>query len=776
MLRLALVLCLCGVPLWAAPARVSSGEHEGFTRVVVDLGRAAAWSLGRTEDGYAMQIEGEPAQYDLSAAFKVIGRQRLAGLAVDASTGALLVSLGCNCYAMPFEFRPGTIVLDLRDGPPPANSPFEAPVLLGAAEVTEGNMAEAVAAGPNPMTLAWVDSALAARDSMASTTPAMAPQGDDMSDAEAEFEPETEPVDEPQALAEALPEVAVPLSPLLDPGLAPLRDELMRELSRGVAQGVVQMELPKGAKLPKLRSDGAPNTQARVDVGQLAGLPQVRVDRAGDDKASLAAKSASCPTDVQLDLASWGDDRPIWEQFSEARAGLAGEFDLPDEVMIERAVKFYLFIGFGQEAIGMIDGFDVDAKDAPLWANMAAIIDEIKDPTGAFTQMATCDSSAALWALLGEGVDGGEGAVNLIAVQRSFSALPSRMRQTLGPRVIERLLAMNAREAVDVVANAIRRPGEIEDRGVVLMEAEVAAQAGDHEKASEILQPLLQDPGPEAAEALAATIEANAAQNLPITPETLIAIEAHAMERDGGPDAPKFRRARVLALALTGDFAKAFHESPQDGPLQADLWRLLAALGTDAALLEQAAVAPGGAAPLSARRQSAEFAQRFLDLGLPDQALIWLAGAESLDHILAAKIALGTHDGLSALAYLKGLETEEAQELRLRAQGQTGDDLAMAADLAQAGDAAGAASALARARDWAALAEDGPAEWQGAARALTGLLAPSQSVGASGAESSSGAAPGPLAEGTALADQAQQTRAALQTLLASVPPVEPLRQ
>ena len=44
-------LVLLAAPLWAAPARVLSGEHEGFTRLVVELARPEAWVLGRSADG-----------------------------------------------------------------------------------------------------------------------------------------------------------------------------------------------------------------------------------------------------------------------------------------------------------------------------------------------------------------------------------------------------------------------------------------------------------------------------------------------------------------------------------------------------------------------------------------------------------------------------------------------------------------------------------------------------------------------------------------------------
>ena len=720
--RLALMLILLAAPLWAAPARVSSGEHEGFTRLVVELAQPAPWVLGRSVDGYALQIEGEVSQFDLTAAFTLIGRSRIAALSADPA-GVLRVAVGCNCHIIPFEFRPGTIVLDVKDGPPPETSPFEA-------QVTSSNISIPAAPAPPPVdpqaasafAEVWIDAALGAG--------AM-------------------PVPKP---ADPVPSGAELPSSLLDPALVPLRDDLLREISKGAAQGVVTMDLPKDAALPLIEGAADPGDQARLGLGA---LPQIRVT--GADLPDLAVEGAQCPTDVQLDLAAWGDDRPIWQQISQARDDLAREFDQPDAEAIAAAIRFHLFIGFGQEALGLLDAFASGDRDAGLWRSMAHVLDDLPDPDPAFAGMESCDSAAALWALL-QAPEGALTGINALAAQRAFSALPSGLRHSLGPRVIDRLSALNEFEAVDVVANAVRRLGDGQDRGIAIVAAEVAAHSGAFEAADDLLHPLLADPGPLTPEALVARIEGQAARSLPVKAAEVLAMEAYAAERRSGPNAAEFDRALVLALALGGDFHRAFAEARAEPGLQQDLWRLLADLGTDAAILEQAALLPDTPAPKAARAVAVRFAARFLQLGLPDQARIWMAGAETPDQILAAQIALANHDGRAALGHLEGSDSTEAAALRVTALTQSGDDPAVAEVLAQAGDAAGATAAMARARDWAALGASGLPEWQGAAQSL---LAPPP-----------GPVAGPLAEALALADQAQDTGSALRALLDVVPKVE----
>lgn len=53
----ALLMLFLPYASWAETARVTSGEHEGFSRLVVTLAQPASWTLGRLDGGYQLQIE-----------------------------------------------------------------------------------------------------------------------------------------------------------------------------------------------------------------------------------------------------------------------------------------------------------------------------------------------------------------------------------------------------------------------------------------------------------------------------------------------------------------------------------------------------------------------------------------------------------------------------------------------------------------------------------------------------------------------------------------------
>lgn len=115
---LPVLLALLAGPVRAQDARVRTGEHRDFTRMVVMLPAPGTWHLQQTETGYALSLPHSRVQFDLSQAFTRINRKRVRTL--QAEPGLLTINEGspCDCRAEAFEFRPGIVVIDLRDGKP----------------------------------------------------------------------------------------------------------------------------------------------------------------------------------------------------------------------------------------------------------------------------------------------------------------------------------------------------------------------------------------------------------------------------------------------------------------------------------------------------------------------------------------------------------------------------------------------------------------------------------------------------------------------------------
>jgi len=199
---LAFALTLAAGLAAAETVTLTSGEHEGFTRIVVDLDEATPWQVGRTPDGYVLRLARQGIRFDLSGVFRNIPRTRLAAIWADPGSGDLRFGVGCACHAIPFEFRENVIVVDIKDGPPPPGSAFE--------QSLDGR------AMPG----------LAARDMR---------------------RPKARPGSSPPAGLNLTrlrtdPAAATVALPAADLEFA--RDALLQQLSRGSAQGLVNMALP----------------------------------------------------------------------------------------------------------------------------------------------------------------------------------------------------------------------------------------------------------------------------------------------------------------------------------------------------------------------------------------------------------------------------------------------------------------------------------------------------------------------------------------------------
>lgn len=699
-------------PAFAQPVQVTSGEHEGFTRVVLNFGAAVDWQFGRTEDGYEFRKSGPVAEYDLRQVFDLIGKSRLA--AISAQDGALDIGFACACHAIPFEFRPGIIVIDLRDGPPPKGSSFEDPL----PSVTGSDAPQP----PPPAPLA----------------------GQGYNWAEQVFRH----IQSPQ-------ESNLPLSPKpsSDPALQPLRDQLLRQLSRGATDGVVDLELPKTMEpIAKQSVEGA-----RISLGE---MPGVALEGAPQDKPVLGQQGAVCAPEADLAIDQWGTDAPVADQFSEAFADLLGEFDRPNPEAVEKAVQFLLFIGFGQEAGQMTMAFMPEAPKAAMLRSMAKIVDGQSDENGFFSGQVSCGTPAALWALLARETVGPGDFVNDQAVVLAYSNLPVHLRRLLGPSLADRLLSIGKLGSAESISNAVARAGNTAE--VSLMKAKLDMSQGDPESAQKNLEDAIQGAGGSKTVALIGLVDSLVAQGVPIESKVADDLAAVEGETQGTENATGLIRALALAQASSGDYMAAFETAAAAPQVMPKIWDILSRLGTDSDVLIYAVRAFDDVPQNLDRATPAVLANRLNNLGLPDAAAEWVAAYPDVDPKIRAQIALDRRDGRSALQAANQVEGEGGARLQAQALQLLGDHAAAAQAFSKLGDASAEEFAYAKAGDWAGL-RGGPANvWT---PVVSKLDAP---------EPAASPLPGPLGQGQQLIANSAQTRAAVEELLTKIPkPVAP---
>ncbi len=713
---------------------VKSGDHDGFTRLVVELPKVTDWQLGRTAEGYVLRLSGDPIRFDVTGVFKDIDRSRLAAIWMDPETMDLRLGIACACHALPFEFRPGIIVIDLRDGPPPKGSSFE--------QDLDGTEAAQLAARPHarPRARPQTDSA-----AMAPTVPASLPY-DWL---------------KPQASkpSETLPQTLLPPHAVLVEyhDFGPFRDTLLLQLSKGAAQGIVQMRQPNLAS--RTAAEPQPiGPRANIRIGDLPGFAVATTRKAEN---TLIKDGAECIPDAALDIKLWGNDDPAPIQFAASRNTLLGEFDKPDPPAVIAAAKLFIHFGFGAEARQLLAQMPIEDTDSALWISMAKLVDGASDVDGPFAGMHLCDTAAALWATLAMPDAASREALNTQAVLRSFSALPSHLRRNLGPGLAAGFLASGDLATARALTNTALRGTTAAEPRVAVMQASLDLATGDPTAAAAQLEPVLQDAGPATAETLIALVDARIAAQETIDPEIPETLAALLREHSGTDLEPALRRAQILALGASGNFDQAFALLPQMTDAETELWSLLATSNSESAVLNHAVLPRDARLPTIPAAQRSTIAAQLQSLGLSDMALIWI-GRQSQqtpidDRLLAAKAALSINRPEDSLVWLAGLEDTIAADLRAQALSRLGKPLEAAKAWSFAGNTDAELRAQSWARNWEDLSRRDPSAWQAAAALM------SQDPASAIAQ-----APGPLALANALLADSTSTRATLSALLEGV--------
>lgn len=713
----------------SAPVIVTSGEHPGFTRLVMQFEGSVAWQVGRSIDGYSLRVQQQSPDYNIAKAFDLIGKSRLAAIWSDPKTGDLHFGIACTCYAMPFEFRPGIIVVDLRDGAPPKGSSFEHPLDSPATLVVPRIDIKPVQAVVFPA-YNWTTATLErlGLTLQSSLNPALAQP---------------------------------PANNLLtiDPSLEPLRQSLIEEMSRGASQGIVDMAKPKAA----LAKSGAADPSVQIHLGETPGLI---VRQKGKGRTAITAQGGACLSDDHLDVTSWGSDRPISDQIGPERQGLTGEFDKPDADAVSRAIRFHLFLGFGAEARELAHAFPDDLPDNPTWQSMAHILDDDADSISAFTGMEDCDGLAALWATLADPDARPHEDIGKSAVVRSFSALPAHLRRLLGPRLVDRFLAINDIAVATSLRDAILRARGDPGPGIILMQAAMNRALGKPGQSEAQLEPLASNSGPAAADALVDMVEQRVSLGQSVSFNQVQALESMLKEREGGKGAARYRHALLLAHAASGDFDKAFADIPEVPNATATLWQVLAKSGPDSALLAHATLAATDPLPVEAKDVASIIAVRMLGLGLADQAARWLTVDEKPPGILAARIKLAQGQAKAALVLLQSDDSPAALAVKAAALQALNDEMGAAEVFTQLGKTDEHWAALSRSKVWDALAVDGPEAW----KAVASFVVPATNATANATAATDGA----LARNKALVQDSAAMRDAITALLDTVKtPVSP---
>lgn len=719
-----LVAILACAPAQAETVAVRAGEHDGFTRIVVDLPEGTGWALGRSEAGYELRLDRRDVDFDLRRAFAPIQRDRIADMVPAPGGGRLTLVVTCECHAAAFATASGGVAVDVRTGPPGPGAAYEEPLAPFPGPVQEGarpSLLPAPGAG---------DAAPPASASLLPTGGQDQPDGSPAAPPPAALAGSPGPSVRPVRILPLGRDVALPDRDfaVVGEGFAPARPDpladikaqaqglLLEQLSRAASQGLVNVDLSppaatgtgEGADTSIADPSPLPDTPGMAEPIRVRTSVEATPGGAGEDPARTA-EGETCPPEDSFALATWAGDAMPTSQIAEARRALLGEFDAPDPEAVRTLARLYIALSMGPEAMATLRAFG--QEDDILFAMARILEGQPVDHPDLFARFADCKGSVALWAALAAPDPAAVPVFDTEAILRGFQSYPDAVRRALAPDLATFFLERGDHEAVRVLKNALSRTVPENLAVAELIEARLA-QAEGRPEPDPAVDALALSNDPLSPQATLSVIERRLAAGQ-VVPERLAShAEALASANAGTPLSAELAAAAALSWASLSAFPEAQEtldrSLPDLGPeLRVRVLTLYARMLTekadDASFLGQFFSRRAWmAADTIGAKGSLQVARRLSDLGFDAEAVSLVGdsvAAEETAQLVLARgyLSLGMPD--AGASPMSGL-TEEALVARARAAERAGKAEEAIDGLAAAGMQEAASMTAWRAGAW----------------------------------------------------------------------------
>ncbi|QBY02224.1 hypothetical protein E2K80_16985 [Rhodophyticola sp. CCM32] len=513
---------------WGQVAAVQSGDHEGFTRLVLPIGAERTWQLERRENIGQLSFSPDLPPLDVSGVFDRIDRARLTEIATD--TG-LTLTLGCNCGLSLYRFRDDYLVIDITD-PAPAGPE------TGPDGPRTTSMHGQLPPLPNPFTIPQIVFDL----------------------------PEDRPVIPPPALAP---------DPRLDEAAALLTEQLARASAAGLLEAAPLQPLSAADPRPAQQAQPAPvDTPATTDpdISDHAQSGHIPMARMHDPGPGLRAETAfdalhhgregpvpvqtplSCPPGTDLDISTWASGAGFEQEIGWLRARLYDDRDRVVPAAALALAKYYIYYGFGAEALFWLNQL---ADAPPALLAMAGFLTDTGHPVfSAIDTTIGCNGTEILWRYLDAPGDRPLSDEETRIILRAFARHPHGLRDLMGPGLVRRFLDENRMAAAQDVRDALARGNRLTDTAQFLVDMEMDHNATTAAMETGLEQVMRSDTG-NAPEAMRRYLALHRQEGARVSAERLTAADALLRETGAGPALNSLWSEILLAHAATGNLDRA---------------------------------------------------------------------------------------------------------------------------------------------------------------------------------------------------------------------------
>jgi len=473
---------------------VRGGEHDGFTRLVLNLRQTQDWSMVETPSGYRLELPNWTAGFNLSGVFEKMTRDRIS--AVAATPSAVSFDVACQCTAEATQLTSGVIFVDISPADPPEPEPEPEPE-----------------SAPDPKP------AETAPDEQAVTQP--------------------EPVRLPSFTPRAT-ELATPATPADTPPasqLDGLRESLLNGLQRSAGLSLIELDGGPPDSLPA--PDGLTGeARERIRISDAFERSATDPNEARPDTATQPPLAA-CPMPEEYDISLWGEPDTFTAQLATLRRDMLSEFDRINPQDVIRLAQLYLYFGLGTEARMVLRTFETTTMDATRITALSQIIEPDShglDPAP-FDDLAHCAGTITPWLLLASPKTATLTDATLRDLTTTFSTWPAHLRSLLGPPIVATLTT----RGFDAPASVIRSLATMSQPA----DTDTPFENTDFDDMplSE-LRSLIDEGGDKTAEALGAYLTRAARDDAPLDPIYIELAEAYERETQGLPPQRRFGSPR----------------------------------------------------------------------------------------------------------------------------------------------------------------------------------------------------------------------------------------
>lgn len=644
-------------PVFARIIDIRSGEHNTFSRIVLNIPTGTNWTLTQTGRQAELSLQLPDIQFDTSQVFSRIPRSRLLGLTQVQPGKALQITMGCLCKAVGFLQDGTLLVIDIHDPKTPISSPS---LTLGATPVLRFSNVTPLASH-SPI-FKW------------------------------KLKPETSiEIAEPASFAKPRPTSVIDLPTqenLTNVNASELR--LLSQIDRATAQGLLHPNLDisnpvNDNAILQIGENDTHERHQRIDTPSTVSMTVISsMDRdLADDRGhgQLREDQLPClPVDL-VNLPDWGNTLSFGTQIGSRRSHLYGEFDNINQQSVIELTKNLLFFGFGAEARTTLNLFTGEDSKRQVLTALAEIMDNGHIVTrNPFVGQSACNNDVALWAYLALSDASTSEESNPEAILTAFARLPHHLRVLLGPLLVGKFSKSGDIQSMDIVSRTAARALNRSDPALDLAQANANMQHGDPIAAVDQMAAIAQSGTEYSPQALIDLVIAQTEADQTVSPDIPDLIAAYELEHRKSDLGPALQQAHILSLAITGRFSEAFknyyEQSSDDSNSSKDytltqILTILTKRADDITFLRYTLFQIEQTKSNFPVELQNLLAARLIEQGFSSQASIVLAGQEGQEsgdrRLMNAQIAITENLPRRALVELFGASGAQADGIRAQA-------------------------------------------------------------------------------------------------------------